>query len=59
MYRERASRTYSSFIYLLSLIAIELPYILINTVTFVYAHHRTHTPPHTPPRARTHTRSPY
>ncbi|ELR10948.1 ABC2 type transporter superfamily protein [Acanthamoeba castellanii str. Neff] len=35
MYRERASRTYSSFIYLLSLIAIELPYILINTVTFV------------------------
>jgi ABC-type multidrug transport system permease subunit len=44
MYRERASRTYSSFIYLLSLIAIELPYILINTVTFVYArtHRRTH-----------------
>jgi ABC-type multidrug transport system permease subunit len=36
MYRERASRTYSSFIYLISLISIELPYVLINTVTFVY-----------------------
>lgn len=35
MYRERASRTYSSFTYLLSLISTEAPFLITNTVTFV------------------------
>ena len=37
MYRERASRTYTSLVYLAGLMLVEIPFVLFNTVTFVYA----------------------
>ena len=39
MYRERASRTYTSLVYLACLVLVEIPFVLFNTVTFVYALH--------------------
>ena len=36
MYRERASRTYTSLIYLAGLVLVEIPFVLFNTVTYVY-----------------------
>ncbi len=36
LYRERASRTYSSLIYASTLVLVEVPFFLFNTVTFTY-----------------------
>jgi hypothetical protein len=37
MYREQASRTYTSLVYLAGLVLVEVPFVLFNTVAFVYA----------------------
>jgi hypothetical protein len=37
MYRERASRTYTSLVYLACLVLVEVPFVVFNTITYVYA----------------------
>ncbi len=37
LYRERAALTYTSVVYALNIVLVEIPFILLNTVTYVYA----------------------
>jgi len=36
MYRERASRTYSSLVYLACLVLVEVPFLVFNSITYSY-----------------------
>lgn len=36
MYRERASRTYSSLVYLACLVLVEVPFLVFNAITYSY-----------------------